>query len=141
MVSDTWAKVHGATTHFPIALSLAATMCDVVAFIGWNRANLRVIRDVATYAIVGAAIGSVPAVASGLILTRGEMWGEGALRWHHLFVWPAFTLIIAAGVWRACIRRDLTRRTLSAYLLIVVTASALISAAGYWGGELLQRFT
>lgn len=141
MISDTWAKVHGAATHFPIALSLFATACDLVALLGWNRAHTRTFRDVGMFAMAAAAIGAVPAVISGLLLTRGEAWGEGALRWHHRFVWPAFALIIAAGVWRARMRRDLTRPALAAYLLAAATASGLISAAGYWGGELLQRFS
>jgi len=141
MNSDTWAKVHGATTHFPIALSLFAAACDLVGFFGWSRSPFRAIREVAAYAIAAAAVGTIPAVVSGLLLTRGEMWGEGALRWHHRFVWPAFALIIAAAVWRMRTRRDLTRPMLAAYLLVAVAGSGLVSAAGYWGGELLQRFS
>lgn len=141
MIPDTWAKVHGATTHFPIALSLFATACDLVAFLGWNLPLARTCRDVAVGSIVAAAVGTVPAVVSGLLLTRGETWGDGALRWHHVFVWPAFALIVAAGAWRAWTRRELTRSALAAYLLVAVMASGLVSAAGYWGGELLQRFT
>jgi uncharacterized membrane protein len=141
MIPDTWAKVHGAATHFPVALSLFATACDLAAWLGWDRTPARTFRDVGMYAMAAAAISAVPAVITGLLLTRGEAWGEGALRWHHRFVWPAFALIIAAAVWRTRMRRDLTRSALAAYLLAAATVSGLISAAGYWGGELLQRFT
>jgi hypothetical protein len=47
--------------------------------------------------MVLAALGTVPAVLSGLIMTRGVVMGHGLLRLHHLFVWPAFALIVALG--------------------------------------------
>ena len=47
------------------------------------------------WTMIGSALGSVPAVFSGLLMTKGSVLGHGALRMHHLFVWPAFALIIA----------------------------------------------
>ena len=45
-------------------------------------------------------LGSVPAVVSGLLMTKGSLLGHGALRMHHLFVWPAFALLVGLAVWR-----------------------------------------
>jgi hypothetical protein len=45
--------------------------------------------------------GTVPAVVSGLAMTKGVMLGHDALRYHHLFAWPAFALIIGIAAWRS----------------------------------------
>lgn len=135
-----WAEVHGATTHFPIALIFAAALADTAAVIWWTRPAGGKLRAAGAYAIFAAALGSVPAVVSGLVLTRGEMLGTGALRWHHLFAWPAFTLLIAVAVWRALRGAALTRRSCTGYLVAVYALAALIAATGRWGGELLHAF-
>lgn len=132
--------MHGATTHFPIALTLAALLCDAAAVALWHRPAGRGLRSAGLYAAALAAAGTVPAVASGLFLTRGELLGAGALRWHHLFVWPAFALIVTAGLWRGLSHRRLSRRGQAAGVAAWAAAASLVAAAGYWGGQLLQAF-
>jgi uncharacterized membrane protein len=137
MDSALWVKVHGATTHFPLALVLCSAACDVVGFALGDRPVGRDLHAVGYWTILFGAIGSVPAVFSGIVMTKGSVLGHGALRWHHLFVWPAFALLIALATWRGCIGQRTTRPIFSGYLAFVTLACGLISIAGFWGGELV----
>lgn len=62
------------------------------------------------------------------------------LRWHHLFAWPTFALVLAAASWRVLVGKDLTRRAHRAYVALLAVAAILVSCTGYWGGELLKAF-
>jgi uncharacterized membrane protein len=131
-----WAKVHGAATHFPFALVLGSAACDGAGFAFASRPLARDLRAAGYWTLLLGAFGSVPAVFSGLAMTRGVVLGHGALRWHHLFVWPAFALVVGLATWRVCIGRHATRLMCGSYLAVTMIASALILAAGYWGGEM-----
>ena len=133
-----WPKLHGASTHFPLALALAAALFEGLG-LAWPRTSPFKARLHAAgfcSVILGAA-GTVPAVLSGLFMTRGEAMGHGALLMHHLFVWPAFAGLIGLAVWRLRIGEDFTSRQYASYLLALLVTAALMGAAGYWGGELL----
>jgi uncharacterized membrane protein len=132
-----WAKLHGATTHFPIACALCSCACDAVGLAFAQRPGARDLRAVGYWTMIAAALGTFPAVVSGLVMTRGSVLGHGAMRWHHLFVWPAFGLLIALAVWRVVVGTNATRSMLIGYLALAVVAGGLVSAAGYWGGELM----
>ena len=137
---DLWADLHGGFTHFPIALVLMAAACDAVAAFSWHSPESARLRDAGFYAISLAGIGSLPAVVSGLVLSKGATLGSGALRWHHLFVWPSFALIVAAAIWRVSVGKGLSRRSHRVYVALLIGAALLVSGAGYWGGELLKAF-
>src|SRR6476659_9392216 len=85
-----WDKLHGAMTHFPIALLLFSTACDFVSFTFKKLPFARGLRLVSFYGLAFAALASLGAVVSGIALTKGDMWGRGDFGWHHRFVWPAF---------------------------------------------------
>lgn len=140
MNSDLWAKVHGATTHFPIALIFVAAACDTAALWLWHRPAAALLRAAGLGAVGLAALACVPVVISGLMLTHGNAWGQGPLRRHHGFVWPAFALVVGAAAWRALTRREATRSSHATYMLVAYALAALFAGAGYWGGELLQSF-
>ncbi len=132
-----WAKAHGATVHFPLALSLGSGALDAAAFALGARPFVRDLHVAGYWMILGGTLGSLPAVVSGLLMTRGGLLGHGALRMHHLFVWPAFTLLVALATWRLCVGPQPARRMLAGYLIAVGVVAALMSAAGYWGGEMM----
>ncbi len=133
-----WAMLHGASTHFPIALSVMAACCDGAAVVVWNRRSGVGLRIAGTIAVTFAAAGSVMAVISGLMMTRGEVLGRGALRVHHLAVWPVFALLIATAAWRLISRDPTSRRVHAIHTLVLCVAMAMTALAGYTGGELLQ---
>ena len=140
MESGLWARLHGAVIHFPVALSVFTVVCDTAAmFFGVRPAADRLLAA-GGYALYLAALGSVPAVVSGLVLTRGDMWGHDALRWHHLFVWPAWGLLISLAVARLPRHDPPTRREQAISLAGVWLMAALMGGAGHWGGLLTHSF-
>src|SRR5882757_6693034 len=110
MDSALWARVHGATGHFPLALALASGALDGAAFALGTRPLARDLHATGYWMMIAGALGSVPTVASGLVMTKGVLLGHGALRLHHLFVWPAFALLIGLAVWRVGTGRQAPRR-------------------------------
>jgi uncharacterized membrane protein len=132
-----WDKLHGAMTHFPIALLLFSTVCDLASVAFKKLAFARELRIVSLYALVFAALASLGAVVSGIALTKGDLWGRGNFGWHHRFVWPAFGLLLALAVWRLAAREAMSRFGLYLYLTLMLLASGLIAVAGYFGGEIL----
>ncbi len=132
-----WDKLHGAMTHFPIALMLFSTGCDFVSVIFKKLTFSKELRVVSFYSLAVAALASLGAVISGIALTKGDMWGRGDLGWHHRFVWPAFGLLVALAVWRLVVRNAMSRYGLCLYLILMLLASGFVAAAGYFGGELL----
>ena len=138
MEAALWAKVHGASTHFPLALALGSAAFDAAGCALAGRPVARDLRAAGYWTLLLGALGSLSAVASGLLMTRGEVLGHGALRMHHLFVWPAFALLVALATWR--VGRggwQPERRIPAGYLLAVGVDAGLMLAAGYWGGEML----
>ena len=99
-----WDKLHGAMTHFPIALLLFSTACDFVSVMLRKLPFARELRSVSLYALAVAALASLGAVISGIVLTKGDLWGRGDFAWHHRFVWAAFGLLMALAVWRLVVR-------------------------------------
>ena len=135
-----WARLHGAVIHFPIALSFFTVLCDTAALLWRSRSAARRLLAAGGYALYLAALGSIPSVFSGLVITRGEMWGHDALRWHHLFVWPAWGLLIALAVWRALRREPPTRHEHAVSLAGIWVMAVLMGYAGHWGGLLTQSY-
>jgi len=131
-----WSKLHGAATHFPIALMLVSAFCDAAVFAVRNMEWRRGLRFTASVTIILGALGSYAAVLSGLVLARWHAWGHATLLWHHLFVWPAFALMTGLATWRIASRG---RAPTAVYLVLMLLSAVLISGAGYWGGELLNR--
>ena len=132
-----WDKLHGAMTHFPIALLLFSTACDFVSVTFRKLSFAHELRIVSFYGLAAAALASLGAVISGIALTKGDLWGRGYFAWHHRFVWPAFGLLMALAVWRLVVRDGMSRAGLCVYLVLMLLASGLIAAAGYFGGEIL----
>ena len=133
-----WPKLHGATTHFPMALTMAAALFEGVGamlpVVSLHRRNLRA---AGYYTIILGALGTFPAVLSGLFMTKGETLGHDALLFHHLFVWPAFAGIVALGTWRGLVGENASRWAFAIYLAALFLVSGLMAGAGYWGGELI----
>ena len=132
-----WDKLHGAMTHFPIALLLFSTACDFVSVTFRKLSFARELRVVSFYGVAAAALASLGAIVSGIALTKGDLWGRGYFAWHHRFVWPAFGLLVALAMWRLVVRDAMSRAGLILYLVLMLLASGLVAAAGYFGGELL----
>jgi len=137
MDAEIWAKAHGAATHFPVALAMCAVAFDAAGFALARRAIGHDLRAAGYWTMILGAAGTVPAVLSGLMMTKGKVLGHDALRLHHLFVWPAFALLVGLGTWRVIQGRQVSRPAFAGYLALAGIAAALLVVAAYWGGELM----
>ena len=131
------ARIHGGATHFPIALVVVSVAFDHAGFWSRNELRRREFRAVGFYSLLIAAIAAFFAVLSGIALAKGELLGKGALALHHLFVWPAFGLMIGLAVWRLVVRERASRRAFGCYLILITLTAAATLGAGYWGGEMI----
>jgi uncharacterized membrane protein len=140
MDNSLWIKMHGGMTHFPIALVMASIAFDLgglVAPENAEKSRRASLLAAGFYTLMLAALSSFGAVASGLVISHGEIWGRGNLVRHHAFLWPAFGLLIALAVWRLVVGNRASSRAFKIYVAVSVIAGALMGTAGYWGGELL----
>ena len=132
-----WDRVHGGSTHLPIALAMASALLDGIGSIAPSGKLREGFRFSGYFTLLLAALGAVPAVISGLMLTHWDAVGSGVTMLHHYFVWPSFGLLVALAVWRSIVRYRASRVGFSIYLIAIVTTAVLISIAGFWGGELV----
>jgi uncharacterized membrane protein len=140
MDNSLWVKMHGGTTHFPIALVMASIAFDLAGLLvpdNADKSRRMGLRAAGFYTLVLGALGSFGAVASGLVISHGQIWGRGNLARHHLFLWPAFGLVIALAVWRLVAGNHASNQAFKIYLAMSLITAALMGSAGYWGGELL----
>ena len=133
-----WPKLHGASVHFPVALAMAAALFDGLGHF-WPKASPRKaqLHSAGYFTIILGALGTFPAVLSGLFMTKGVALGHDALLFHHLFVWPAFAGLVGLGAWRAMMSDKASPRSFAIYLIVLFLTAGLVSGAGYWGGELI----
>src|SRR2546423_5005148 len=125
-----WERAHGGLTHFPIALIFVATLFDIVSFFRERSSKPRDCNAIGYWLVILAALGAIAAVFSGLALSKWSVLGTGLVRLHHLFVWPAFVLILGLTIWRVAVRNQFSRRAFLLYLTAAACACALIGAAG-----------
>jgi uncharacterized membrane protein len=140
MGNSIWVKMHGGTTHFPIALVMASVAFDLAGVIipdSADRSRRAGLRAAGYYTLLLAALGSIGAVVSGLMISHGVLWGRGNLAHHHTFLWPAFGMVVALAGWRLVVGSRASHGAFKVYLTASVLTGGLMAAAGYWGGELL----
>src|SRR6266404_8422921 len=124
MDNSLWVKMHGGTTHFPIALVMASALFDLMGSLvpdNQDKSRRAGFRAAGFYTLLLGALGSIGAVVSGLMISRGQLWGRGNLAHHHTFLWPAFGMVIALACWRLVVRS----RAFQAAFRIYLTASVL----------------
>ena len=138
---ELWEKLHGFSTHFPLALVFTAAILDFLGLVCSPKDERK--RDLHAggyYTILVALFGSVPAMVSGVFMTHGVLLGgNGALFWHHLFVLPGFTLLVGLTVWRWSVGREPASGWLAVYLFVLVVTAGLMLGGGFWGAELLEH--
>jgi uncharacterized membrane protein len=140
METSLWMKMHGASTHFPIALVVASMLFDLAGCLlpdNSDRTRRGGFRTAGFYTLLLAALGAVGAVVSGLAMTHGKLWGRGELARHHAFLWPAFALLLLLSLWRLRVGNQAAERSYKVYLAVSIITAGLMGGAGYWGGELL----
>jgi len=140
MSNALWAKMHGGTTHFPIALIMASALFDMAGLFfpdNPDKTRRSSFQAAGFYTIILGTLGALGAVGSGLVMSKGQLLGQGNLARHHAFLWPAFGLLVSLAIWRMVVRDRASARAFKVYLAGSMLTAVLMSAAGYWGGELL----
>lgn len=132
-----WARLHGGATHFPIALLMVSVVFDLAGWWWRDGVRSRDFRAFGFYSLLIAAATSPAAVLSGIGLSKGIVWGTGALALHHYFIWPAFGLLIGLAVWRSVTRENASPRARGYYLALASLTLVSMMSAGFWGGELI----
>jgi len=131
-----WYIIHGGSTHFPIALLIASFLFDLIGYLVKNEKLSKELHAASFYALILGAAGSIVAMISGLLLANWQTLGTGNLLLHHEFVWPAFGLLLILTIWRIIVRDRASRQAFGLYVLAAFITTVLMSAAGFWGGEL-----
>ncbi|MCA1594800.1 MAG: hypothetical protein LC772_00010 [Chloroflexi bacterium] len=133
-----WMRMHGGSTHFPVALITASILFDLVALAIKREPHSRDLHVAAYYALLLAALASAAAVFSGLMVSGWDTVGTGMILKHHLYIWPGFGLLVAIAVWRLFVGYEPSVQGFAAYFSLAIVASILITAGAYWGGEMMM---
>jgi hypothetical protein len=134
--ADWWPRLHGASTHLPVALVPVAALFEALSLIARDPEWRKRLGATSALLLPLAAFGSIASVVSGLGQSHGEWLGQGLLRSHHLFVWPAFALLIGLATWRLLAGPEPSALAKLIYRVALWINAGLILAAAYWGGEL-----
>ena len=125
---------HVVLIHFPIALFLAAVAFDFLAL--WTKR--RGLADAAYYNLLGAAISTIPVLATGLLAWQFQLEGQkvkGILMLHLVLAGVSTAMIWL--VWWVHFRARRRTVYLPSYRLAVeLLAVAVVAVTGHLGGFL-----
>ena len=125
---------HVVLIHFPIALFLAAVAFDFMAL--WTK--LRGLADAAYYNLLGAAISTIPVLATGILAWQFQLEGQklkGILLLH--LVLACVSAVMIWLVWWIHFRARRKTVYLPSYRLVVeLLAVAVVAVTGHLGGFL-----
>jgi uncharacterized membrane protein len=125
---------HVVLIHFPIALFLAAVAFDFIAL--WTKR--RGIADAAYYNLLGAAISTIPVLATGILAWQFQLEGQKlkGILLLHLFLACASTVMIWLVWWVHFRARRRTVYLPSYRLAVELLAVAVVAVTGHLGGFL-----
>jgi uncharacterized membrane protein len=116
---------------------MVSALFDIAAFLHPHGRKAADFRSTGRWLLLLGAAGAFAATISGLALSKWVVMGTGTLLQHHLLVWPAFVLIVGLAAWRMVIGDHASRLASGVYLALMGVTCGLISAAGFYGGEML----
>ena len=128
--------VHPLLVHFPIGLLALSVTADLVAFFAPRES----LRSTGWWALLGAALGSIPTVLAGVYdMRRATLKEDVHLRVHrHMKVgFALLTLIVGLTVWRWRTYSHAGLSVSAFYLDCAVLTMALAAFQGWLGGELV----
>jgi hypothetical protein len=94
---------------FPSPWLMVSVVFDVAGFCWRNELGRPEFRAFGFYSLLIAAAAAPFAVLSGIALSKGRLKGSGTLLYNHLFIWPAFGLLVGLAVWRLMSGHDCGR--------------------------------
>ena len=136
----TWREIHGAVTHFPVALLMAGAFFEVLAHLTKNAKRRDEWFRVSFWMLVVSVVTAVPSLLSGYVTGR-EVFGDATppqiFNWHWMSA--VLTSVLATGLllWRLRTRDELSQAARRATTLILVVASLTVGYTGYLGGKMV----
>lgn len=125
---------HVVLIHFPIALFIAAVAFDLIA--QWTKRDG--LADAAYYNLLGAAIMTLPVLATGILAWQYQLEGQklkGVLLQH--FVFACLSTVMIWLVWWVSFRARQRAQTLPSYCIAIeFLAVAAVTLTGHLGGFL-----
>ena len=142
-----WQHLHGATTHFPIALVFVSAVFDAGALL-FKKTNWR---TVGYWTLMATVIMLLPVVASGLYgiyvdaegkdrMTNGGYNVARTILWHRNMSFFATAFLLIPAIWRTAKRDEITTAARVVCLLFVVIGAAFIAVVGYNGGYIPRGY-
>ena len=132
-----WAEIHGALTHFPVALLLTAVVFEIGAAALHKPAG----RLISFWLLAGAVAMAVPALLTGWVtgsqLFSGSAHPPGVFLWHRAFAFITSGLAIALLLWRVLTRDRLAGTALSGSVLLLLIVGGAVGCTGYLGGRMV----
>ncbi len=135
-----WQHIHGASSHFPIALLILSVVFDLGSSwrknAGW--------RAVGFWCIIVAAIIAVPATVSGLSANLGwfgvEKWDAEQMVLHRNIALATGGMSIVLALWRSLRRDDLKGGAWAVYLGLAIMTALGISYTGWLGAYVARGY-
>jgi uncharacterized membrane protein/mono/diheme cytochrome c family protein len=136
-----WPEIHGALTHFPIALLVMAAAFEIGAWLTKNDRLRTDWRTVSFWMMCGAVLMALPALLTGYITAQTLFSGPAKppqiFDWHWRAAVTTSVLATLTLLWRVKKRDRLSgaaRGALTASLLVTV---AFVAITGYLGGKMV----
>lgn len=123
-----WYHLHGAITHFPIALAIVSFACDFLGAVSKKPS----LRAAGFWTLLFAALASIPAIVTGLISANDYGTATSLYTHRNTSIAAGVLLLVLAGV-RATRRDDLSRKSFVAYLVGVLFAAGAMGVTGWLG--------
>jgi uncharacterized membrane protein/cytochrome c2 len=133
MPQYSWVEVHGATTHFPIALLLVACLLDLGAI--WARKPAW--REAALLLLV-LAVASLPiSLLSGYL--TGREYARAPVGYQNHWMAAVATSIFATALlaWRLKARDQLARTARFGAIALMMSCAVTVSYTGFVGGQMV----
>ena len=137
MPFTSWAEMHGAITHFPVAFLIAGAAFDIGAIIF----RKPVWREVSFWMLVGAVVMSVPSLVTGWL--AGDKYTLGAAEPPAVFLWHRIAGFATGGLasflllWRVMAKDKLTRHARAASIVVATFIAAVVGYTGHLGGQMV----
>lgn len=142
-----WQHLHGATTHFPIALVFVAAAFDTGALL-FKKSNWR---TVGYWTLIAAVIMLLPAMASGLYGIYLDANGKATyaaegynhartVLWHRNMSFFATGFLAIPATWRTAKRDELPNAARIVCLLLLLIGAGFIAVVGYHGGYIPRGY-
>jgi len=132
-----WPEIHGAVTHFPVALLMAGVAFDLAATVlrkdEW--------RTVGFWMLVVAVVMAVPSIVAGL-MTAADLYGGPArppdiFYLHRNAAFLTSALAAAALAWRVLKKDRLSGGARAGALLLSLAAAGTVGYVGFLGGRMV----